>query len=266
MQLAEVFKISNRLSDLHHDWREHSLSPATDATDVSGQETSAKNSGEREWKEVRDLLQQLVAEQKELRLGQQELRLGVKRLEACVCEYGLVRGHDPTGKRVETEVGSGVGSGAWSPVARASEEIPALTSAQKSMEDLPRMSNVEVDSTYASTYASARTDLIRDALTRRTGKSPVVAPLHLPPLLPSSPVPLPLHLPCSSPSHSRKNLDRELARLRETHWHRRLVGQNGFQTLVRRHNGSISPGPKPGSESFANSTVDGTDSNGFPLP
>jgi len=111
MQMAEVFKISNRLSDLSLDWKEHSLSPSTD---VSVRETLAKNSGEWEWKEVRDLLQQLAAGQKELRLGQQELRLGVKRLEAYVCEYGLARGRNHGENGVKTEVGSGVERGAWS--------------------------------------------------------------------------------------------------------------------------------------------------------
>jgi hypothetical protein len=268
MQMAEVFKISNRLSDLSRDWKEHRLSPST-ATDVSGRETSSRNCGEREWKEVRDLLQQLAAEQKELRLGQQELRLGVKRLEDYVCEYGLA-GRKPGENGVKTDVGSGVGRGAWSPATRAPEEIPALTSARtqwKSMEDLTGMSteNVQV----GSTYASVRKDLIRDALTRRTGKSPgggVVAPLPLPHPLPSSPLPLPPPLHCPSPSLSREHLDRALARLKETHWHKRLVSQNGAQTLVRRHNGSGSPGPKPGSESFANSTFDGSDCDGFPLP
>ena len=306
MQMAEVFKISNRLSDLSLDWKEHSLSPSTD---VSVRETLAKNSGEWEWKEVRDLLQQLAAGQKELRLGQQELRLGVKRLEAYVCEYGLARGRNHGENGVKTEVGSGVERGAWSPAVPAPasspnnvphttdkavstvsltaslndllsasreitakyrqpdapglahEEIPALTSAprqRKSMEDLTRMSsrNVNVDST--------RKDLIRDPLTRRTGKSPgsgVIAPLPLP--LRSSVLPLPL--PCPSPSLSQENLDRELARLRETQWHERPVGQNGAQTLVR-HNSSGSPGPKPRSESLKNSTFDGTDSDGLPLP
>jgi hypothetical protein len=264
MQMAEVFKISNRLSDLSRDWKEHSLLPSS-AIDVSSRQTSAKNSGEQEWKEVRDLLQQLAAEQKELRLGQQELRLGVKRLEDYVCENGLARGHNPGENGVKTEVGSGVGRGAWSPAARAPQRIPALTSARtqwKSLEDLTMSTeNMQV----GSTSASVRKDLIRDALTRRTSKSPggeVVASLLHSHALPSSPLPL----PCPSPSPSREHLDIALARLRRTPWHRRLVGQNGAQTLVRRHNGSSSPDPKPGSEFFANSTFDGTDSDGLPLP
>ena len=325
MQMVEVFKISNLLSDLSRDWNEHILSPSTN---VSGRESLAKNSGEGEWKEVRDLLKQLAAEQN-------ELRLGLKRVEAYVCESGLVRGgapvtgvavqeeeeeegpsfnairthllefneeeegfndtiegpprhavprhkvlkvcpverHNPGENGVKTEVGSWVAGGAGSPAVRAPEEVK-MTSAPRKFsakeaskeehKDLTRTSAKNVNggrpnllslnSLYAmphergvaSTYASVRKELIRDvsgavALTRRRGESPgggVMAPLPLPLPLPSTPPPFPLPL-APSPSLSREHqehLEGKLARLREI-W----------------------------SESFANLTFDGTDSNGLPL-
>ena len=283
MQMVEVFKISNLLSDLSRDWNEHILSPSTN---VSGRESLAKNSGEGEWKEVRDLLKQLAAEQKELRLAkksgeeqwkevrdllqqqaaeQKELHLGLKRLEAYVCESGLMRGHNPGENGVKAEVGSWVAGGAWSPAVRAPEEVkmtsaPRKFSAKEVNKDLTRTPAKNVNGGrpnllslnpvyampnyrgVASTYASVRKELIRDvALTRRRGESPgggVMAPLPLPLPLPSSPLPFPLPL---SPSRSlsrehQEHLESKLARLRER-W----------------------------SESFANLTFDGTDSEGLPL-
>ena len=166
MQMVEVFTVSKRLSDLIRDLNEHgvshnvtssyTVSPSNHGSGgntklhaaagseagflhcthtaksdwlvhVSGLASPAENSREGEWKEVRDLLQQLAAEQRELRVGvnvlregQQELRLGQQRLELTIGAKG------GTGS-------SGILTHAQSPELMSASSIPAANEQQENV-------------------------------------------------------------------------------------------------------------------------------------
>ena len=123
MQMAEVYSISNRLSDLICDLKSNEQGFSL-SNDVSGKESLAKNRGEGEWKEVRDLLQQLAAEQKELRMGQQRLE---EKLEAHLGESGPERGNRHGENGEEAEVGVELEERTVSPGEATHEKSPALT-------------------------------------------------------------------------------------------------------------------------------------------
>ena len=166
MQMVEVFTVSKRLSDLIRDLNEHgvshnvtssyTVSPSNHGSGgntklhaaagseagflhcthtaksdwlvhVSGLASPAENSREGEWKEVRDLLQQLAAEQRELRVGvnvlregQQELRIGQQRLELTIGAKG------GTGS-------SGILTHAQSPELMSASSIPAANEQQENV-------------------------------------------------------------------------------------------------------------------------------------
>ncbi len=107
MQMAEVYAISNRLSDLICDLKMNEQGSSL-SNDVSGKAYLAKNGAEGEWKEVRDLLQHLAAEQKELRMGQQRLE---EKFEAHLRESGLARGNSRDESRRARHVQYRDGSG-----------------------------------------------------------------------------------------------------------------------------------------------------------
>ena len=124
MQMAEVYSISNRLSDLICDLKMNEQEGVSLSNDVSSKTSLAKNRGEGEWKEVRDLLQQLAAEQKELRMGQKRLE---EKLEAHLGKSGLERGNRHGENGVKAEEGGEVEERTVSPGVATHEKSPALT-------------------------------------------------------------------------------------------------------------------------------------------